>query len=57
MDIDKHRAIACCAFKCCYDLLSEELQQAVSALNEKWFWYALRNPENKRSILGFDMSY
>lgn len=23
----------------------------------KWFWYALRNPENKRSILGFDMSY
>ena len=57
MDIDKHRAIACCAFKHCYDLLSEELQQAVSAFNEKWFWYALRNPENMGSISGVDMSY
>ncbi|XCN75215.1 MAG: HET-C-related protein [Candidatus Electrothrix aestuarii] len=34
----------------------KSLRKAISSLNVKWFWYALQNPKNNQSILGFDMS-
>lgn len=32
------------------------LNQVIHALNGKWFQYALQNPENGQSILGFDIA-
>ncbi|MCI5223482.1 MAG: hypothetical protein D3924_12625 [Candidatus Electrothrix sp. AR4] len=36
---------------------TESLNTAIDALDKKWFWYASENPNDKRSILGFELEY
>jgi hypothetical protein len=36
---------------------TDSLNKAVDALDRKWFRYALKNPQDRRSILGFELGY